>query len=378
MLGVSEWAADMRRIAIDKLGMKPNTEATPEQLFELQARCRVLFEARTGLSWTQTRRANRGVGHSPGSPTRFLKGDDELRSRGLGEAMALDRKINGHEHVMAAMRAAGNVTDVLPGTDGVADSVPLRWVVWREVVAEYGDVWLPPQMCAMFPQLLIPWDPDTAVLRRARVIAAGITFTGKGPVFYLDKISMKLLFEKYHFRCTIIKAFLDAGRPLVMFRPKPIAPATSPSPVDSFTRDLSPLSPVAFEPAAPEPPAQLAESAPPPVSRGKGPLVIKRPVARRPVPRRKIAPFYPEQRAKRRREQSQLDFARAPFEAMAREIAGDYRWEANALQVVQFATEQRLLELFEDAYFLTEKIGKRMTLMEIDMQAARRLNHSEI
>ena len=69
--------------------------------------------------------------------------------------------------------------------------------------------------------------------------------------------------------------------------------------------------------------------------------------------------------------------ARAPFYRMVRKLAngvssGDLRWQMNALQALQEATEAYMTGLFEDSN-LCALHAKRVTIMPSDMQLARRI-----
>lgn len=81
-----------------------------------------------------------------------------------------------------------------------------------------------------------------------------------------------------------------------------------------------------------------------------------------------------------RRYQKSTDtlMARAPFYRLVRKLAGDVssvrdlRWQQNALQALQEATEAYLTGMFEDSN-LCALHAKRVTVMPRDMQLARRI-----
>jgi len=75
-----------------------------------------------------------------------------------------------------------------------------------------------------------------------------------------------------------------------------------------------------------------------------------------------------------------LLLAKLPFSRVVREVAydmsaieaGDLRWQSSALLALQEAAEAYLVHLFEDAN-LCAVHGKRVTLMQKDIQLARRI-----
>lgn len=70
---------------------------------------------------------------------------------------------------------------------------------------------------------------------------------------------------------------------------------------------------------------------------------------------------------------ARLPFARVVREETERYVAGkDFRWQADALEALQEATEAYITSLFSDAY-LCSLHAKRVTLMVRDIQLARRI-----
>jgi histone H3 len=73
---------------------------------------------------------------------------------------------------------------------------------------------------------------------------------------------------------------------------------------------------------------------------------------------------------------TQLLLRKLPFQRLVREIAqlykSDLRWQAQALEALQHATEAYLIALFEDTN-LCAIHAKRITVMPRDMQLARRI-----
>jgi len=104
-----------------------------------------------------------------------------------------------------------------------------------------------------------------------------------------------------------------------------------------------------------------------------------------PIPRRKPHRFRPGTQALReiRRYQQSTDLLilKLPFARLVREIAQyilpfqvgqELRWQSQAIQALQEATEAFLVHLFEDTN-LCAIHGKRVTIMQKDIQLARRL-----
>lgn len=104
-----------------------------------------------------------------------------------------------------------------------------------------------------------------------------------------------------------------------------------------------------------------------------------------PIPRRKPHRFRPGTIALReiRRYQQSTDLLmlKLPFSRLVREIAQsilpfqagqELRWQSQAIQALQEASEAFLVHLFEDTN-LCAIHGKRVTIMQKDIQLARRL-----
>ncbi|GAA5999797.1 histone H3 family protein [Rhodotorula paludigena] len=73
---------------------------------------------------------------------------------------------------------------------------------------------------------------------------------------------------------------------------------------------------------------------------------------------------------------TELLIRKLPFQRLCRQIAienaGDFRWQAAALQALQEAAEDYLIDLFGDCN-LCAIHAKRVTIMPSDMKLARRL-----
>ncbi|KEF61764.1 histone H3-like centromeric protein A [Exophiala aquamarina CBS 119918] len=104
-----------------------------------------------------------------------------------------------------------------------------------------------------------------------------------------------------------------------------------------------------------------------------------------PIPRRKPHRFKPGTKALReiRRYQQSTDLLmlKLPFSRLVREIAQyilpfqvgqELRWQSQAIQALQEASEAFLVHLFEDTN-LCAIHAKRVTIMQKDLQLARRL-----
>lgn len=85
------------------------------------------------------------------------------------------------------------------------------------------------------------------------------------------------------------------------------------------------------------------------------------------------------QEIRRLQKGTELLVPKLPFARLVREIflkfagaGGAERWQAEALLAVQEAAESYVIQLFEDAYLCCLH-GKRVTLMQRDIQLARRI-----
>ncbi|KAK5061343.1 histone H3-like centromeric protein hH3v [Exophiala bonariae] len=130
---------------------------------------------------------------------------------------------------------------------------------------------------------------------------------------------------------------------------------------------------------------QASRTNPSPRSRTGGKRLPHFPQPGDPVPRRKPHRFKPGTIALReiRRYQQSTDLLmlKLPFSRLVREIAQsilpfsagrELRWQSQAIQALQEASEAFLVHLFEDTN-LCAIHGKRVTIMQKDIQLARRL-----